>query len=396
MGKTIVFITKSLCYHQVYLADSLFEIYGSDFHFIQVREPLDFRVKAHQEGFERPYLTGLARSEFEFRKSIELLKRADVIILGEAPYKIYKYFNKNAILLRYSERIFKPDYDHYSFIKRLKRRLYFLAIKLFPRCKKSYLLATGAFSPLDYSKVGLFKNKMITWGYFPKYEEYNWTDLIQKKKQNDCLNIGWVSRLNSVKHPFDAISVAKFLSQKNINFKLHLIGDGDEKSGELKEALENEIIKSNLQDFVIMHGKIPAEEVIEYYQLCDIALFTSSFSEGWGVGINEAMNAGCAVVSAHSVGASQIMIKNNENGFIYEFGNTNSLCEIVYDLAINSKKRQSVGFNAYKTILEMWNYKNAAKRLSSLINSLLNGSFVDYLDGPCSKANLLKEDYRNE
>ena len=65
MKKTIVLITKSLCYHQVYLADELYKIYGDDFTFIQMREPLDFRVAAHQEGFERSYLKGWARSEEE-------------------------------------------------------------------------------------------------------------------------------------------------------------------------------------------------------------------------------------------------------------------------------------------------------------------------------------------
>ena len=68
MKKTVVLITKSLCYHQVYLADELYKIYGDDFTFIQMREPLDFRVAAHQEGFERSYLKAATAFLFVFKK----------------------------------------------------------------------------------------------------------------------------------------------------------------------------------------------------------------------------------------------------------------------------------------------------------------------------------------
>lgn len=391
MKNKIVFITKSLCYHQVYLSDKLYEIYGDSFCFIQTREPLDFRVAVHQEGFERPYLLGLARSAEEYDLCINILKKASVVIVGELSSKFSKIINKKALVLKYSERIFKKELDRYSFLKRIKQKLFFLNEKFFTFGNRAYLLSAGAYSPLDYSKFGLYKNKAFKWGYFPKYFKYDWSELSKEKSNNKCLQIVWASRLIKYKHPQTAINVALFLKQKGIRFKMHIIGDGDEKSGELKKEIESQIIAHNMQDEIIMHGKIPAEEVLEFYRKCDIALFTYSFSEGWGVGVNEAMNAGCVVVSAHSVGSARYLIKNGINGLIYEYGNNEMLFDAVLRAATDSELRFNIGKKAYQSIVEIWNYENAAKRLSILIDCLQNGKQIPFEDGPCSKADIINE-----
>ena len=397
MNIKIVFITKSLCYHQVYLSDDLFCIYGDNFHFIQTREPLDFRVKAHQEGFERSYLRGYSRNENERKECIELLRNADVIIVGEASRRITKFFNKKAILLEYSERLFKKELDDYSYFHRIKRRLMLLAKKIFPRCKKRYLLSAGAYTLLDYKKVGLYSEKnAFVWGYFPIHYEYDIDDLLKKKENNSKLTIVWANRLKIFKHPETAIEVANFLRSKNVNFVLHIIGDGDEKAGESKKTIVEMIKNYHLNDNVIVHGKLPSEEVLDYYKECDIALFTTSFCEGWGVGLNEAMNAGCAVVSSHSVGSARYLIKNGVNGFLYEYGNNQSLFDIMYKLVNDKDLRKKLGKKAYETISTVWNCHTASKRLSELINCILNNVPTIYTEGPCSKAKLISEKYENK
>ena len=393
MKNMVVFVTKSLCYHQVYLSDVLYDIYGDSFCFIQIREPLDFRVAAHQEGFVRPYLKGLSRSDDEYNECVKILKYADVIIVGEASAKIMSYFNKNALVLRYSERIFKEELYQNSLPLKIKQRLWYLRLRLLYNFKKSYLLSAGAYTPLDYSKFGLFKNKSFVWGYFPFYFKYNLSDLFNLKKKNEVVEIIWASRLIPCKHPESAIELAAFLKEKNISFKLHLVGDGDEKAGELKDKIISEIQKKKLNDCIILHGKLPAEEVLEFYKKCDIAIFTYSFSEGWGVGVNEAMNAGCAVVCAHSIGSARYLIENKTNGIIYPYNENKVFFEETYKLCLNADDRFIIGANAVKTITELWNYENAARRLSTLIDCLKNGIETPFKNGPCSKAPFLKEDW---
>ena len=70
-----------------------------------------------------------------------------------------------------------------------------------------------------------------------------------------------------------------------------------------------------------MLGAMPPEEVRRHMEKADIYLFTSDFNEGWGAVLNESMNSGCAVVASHAIGSVPFLIKNGENGLIYENGN---------------------------------------------------------------------------
>lgn len=390
MENYIVFITKSLCYHQVYLADELYKIYGDNFVFIQCREPLKFRVEANQEGFERPYLRGLSRSEEERKECFKILKSASVIIKGEVSHKICRHFNRKSFVFYYSERLFKNELEKTTFLRRVKKFIRLKIEKYFPLGKNTFLLSAGAYTPLDYRKYGLFKDNSYKWGYFPYYNEYDW-EYLKGKKKDHKINIVWISRLIKFKHPEVIIELAKFLKSQNIDFRIDVVGDGDEKSGELKHFLQDEINSNDLIDLVIMHGKVPAEKVAEFYEDSNIALFTSSSSEGWGVGINEAMNAGSIVVSSDTVGSARYLIKNKENGFIYKFGNQDMLNEICLKLIRNINNYNNVAYNGFKTIQDLWNYKVAAKRLNILIESLKANKPIMFDNGPCSKAELLKE-----
>ena len=98
MKPKIVFITKSLCYHQVGIADKLYSNFGDDFAFIQMREPLPFRVENKQEGFKRDYLMGYSKDDASREKCIDALNNAKVIIWGEASLKILKNIKNDVII----------------------------------------------------------------------------------------------------------------------------------------------------------------------------------------------------------------------------------------------------------------------------------------------------------
>lgn len=127
-------------------------------------------------------------------------------------------------------------------------------------------------------------------------------------------------------------------------------------------------------------------------------MFTSDFGEGWGAVLNEAMNSGCAVIASHAAGATPYLVKNGENGLIYEFGNDEKLYEKLKYLLLNPKEQKRLGAAAYKTISEEWNAEIAAERFLNLTKSILNGEKNPYIykNGPCSKAEILKNDWWKE
>ena len=119
-----------------------------------------------------------------------------------------------------------------------------------------------------------------------------------------------------------------------------------------------------------------------------IFLMTSDEKEGWGVVLNEAMNSGCAVVASHAAGGAPILLRQNDNGYLYPSGNTEALYERVKYLLVHPEEQERLGLSAYRTVTEHWNAETAAERLITLIRCMMNGDVypMPYTDGICSPA----------
>ena len=87
------------------------------------------------------------------------------------------------------------------------------------------------------------------------------------------------------------------------------VGDGD-----LRASLEDTVKKNQLKDVRFAgfrnQGELPA-----FYALADIFVLPS-INETWGLVINEAMNAGCAIVTTDQVGSAADLVYDNKNGFV--------------------------------------------------------------------------------
>ena len=71
-------------------------------------------------------------------------------------------------------------------------------------------------------------------------------------------------------------------------------------------------------DFV-NQAKIPS-----IYKMADVFVLPS-ISETWGLGINEAMNSGLAIIASDKVGSAIDLVRNN--GYIFKNGDINDLSE---------------------------------------------------------------------
>lgn len=381
--RTIVIITKALCYHQVYVADDLYNKYGDCFTFVQMREPLEWRVKNKQEGFERPYLLTYPRNPGKVK---ELVKNADVLIFGEAPLKLIRRRKKTCLLFKMSENIFKDTQFKISFYGRIKRFLAYKYLKLLTNNNHSYLLACGGFAYNDFYKLGLFKDRALKWGYFPVVPKIT-PEEIKGKYNSNVIEIVWVSRLVEYKKPLYLLDLVEHLVSKGINsFHISVIGDSSESDVDYFQQMKETIIRKEWQKHISMIGKVSAEDVFKYYKKAQIALFTADKSEGWSVGINEALSCNCAIVASNGIGAVPFLL-NKENGIIYQYDKVDELLDSVEKLLCEPFKIKELALNGYDLITNIWNHEHAADCLSKLIdNFLCDGVLVPNSFGPCSKA----------
>lgn len=387
----IVLITKVLCYHQVYVADDLYREYGDSFCFIQMREPLDWRIKNKQEGFKRPYLVSFQK---EPHKVIKLIKNADVLIFGEAPLKLIRHRKKDCLLFKMSENIFKDSQFNINTFGRIKRWLSYKYLGHLTNNEHSYLLACGGFAYNDYYKINIFRKRAIKWGYFPFLPSTKENDIELKFSKTDTIQLIWVSRIIEYKNPWYLPKLVEYLISKNItNFHLTIIGNSDEAECDHFSKIKAYINSSNLTKYVTMLGKIDADKVFDYYKNSHIALFTADKSEGWSVGINEAMSCGCAIVCSNVVGAAPFLV-NKSNGLIFRYNEVFDFCEKVAQLVQNPHLIKNLAFSSFKIIQKEWNHNTAVMHLSKVIDGYLSTkNIVPFTSGPCSKVEKIDYDW---
>lgn len=311
-----------------------------------------------------------------YQKAYELALDCDVAIFGVAPEIFIKTRVKhNKTTFRYQERIFK------------KSRWHILKPWVFSRIiwnhtkynhKKLYMLCAGAFTAGDYRLGRAYRNKCFRWGYFSKLNIFDIEESLNKRK-NKRIKLLWVGRFLKWKHPENAVLVAEFLMKEGYDFQLDMLGVGPE-----EEKIKDLINEKGVKGYVALHGSVQVDRVLEFMRESNIFIFTSNREEGWGVVLNEAMNCGCAIVANSQIGSVPYLIKDGYNGYIYN-NNIKDLCSKVEELFCNEKLRNQFAINAYKTIIDEWNPKNAAKKFIRLIEDIEKGGNGDlFSDGVLS------------
>lgn len=382
----VVFVSNYYNHHQSSFSEAMSNMADIEYHFIETT-PITNERKSMGWGFDNPpsYVLSAYQSDDIRNKCMEIIDDADFVIFGSASDEYISTRHQNGrFVFRYCERFYKTGCPRWQipfrFIKNYFR---------FNRYKNDYMLCASAFTAADASVTNSFIGKAYKWGYFPPVREHNLDSLLSRKRTNDKVSILWVGRLIELKHPDVVILLAERLKIENLSFSLNIIG-----SGELEESLKQMIRNNKMSDCVHMLGAKKPEEVRDYMEQSDIFLFTSDFNEGWGAVLNESMNSACAVVASHAIGSVPFLIKHYENGMVYHNGEFEELYDAVRLLITDKELRENLGKTAYNTIVNEWNAKTAANRLITLYKDLLKTGHSDsYLDGPCSKAPIIKNEW---
>lgn len=136
-------------------------------------------------------------------------------------------------------------------------------------------------------------------------------------------NFIFVGRLIEFKNLFlflEAFGIAQKLS--NQDWGVIILGDG-----ELKKDLQSFILEKNIQKISFQKG-VSWQRVPEYLALSDI-LVLPSYSEPWGLVVNEAMACGLPVLVSDKCGCAIDLVRTGENGFIFSPKNLEELTNLL-------------------------------------------------------------------
>lgn len=377
----VTFFSNYLNHHQLPFCLEMVNYLGDQFKFVETEPIEQERLDMGYEnmGDKYPFVLKSYKDDNHFTLALKEGMESDVVIIGSAPdIFIQERLRENKITFRYTERVLKE-----GLIRVLDPRVSYGIWNQNARYKEKnmFLLCASAYTAYDMHLFGAYPGKMYKWGYFPEVKTYDVNELLKKKNKNEKISILWAGRFLKWKHPEVAIQVAEGLKKGGYQFKVTLIGEGERKL-ELMKYVE----RKQLEDVVVFKGFMSPEKVREHMENSDIFLFTSDFNEGWGAVLNEAMNSACAVVASHAIGSVPFLVKHGINGLIYENGNNQEILEQVMKLCDDKTLREQLGLQAYKTVSETWNARNAARNFIQVAQAILNGEKVEISDGPCSVA----------
>lgn len=379
----VTFYSNFLTHHQLPFCLEMKKRLGDDFKFVSTTKIFQWRLDLGFKDLDKEYdfVVRAYENDAMRKKAMQLAVESDVVIIGSTTDELIdERLKQDKLTFRYRARVFiYPEGFFKSVLSKEKIKLFYNRHLKYRKNKNLYMLCANAYGVNDFNSIGLYKNKVYKWGYFLETNKYDIEKLIEEKEQNEKIEIIWVARFIKWKHPEVVIKLAKNLKKHNYNFEIKMLG-----TGVLQDKIKNTIKKENLEGVVKVVGQVPSDKVKDFMEKANIFIATSDSSEGWGAVVNEAMNAGCAIVANKRMGAVPFLIQDNENGMMYE--KYKDFEQKVRKLLDNKELRAKLSKNAYEYITQKWTSSIAAENLIELFEAVINGKESKIKDGPASKA----------
>jgi len=178
-----------------------------------------------------------------------------------------------------------------------------------------------------------------------------------------------VSRLEKAKGVQLAIKAMRYIKELYPNALMLIAG-----TGSYINNLKTLVDRLNLSDYVYFMGYVHHDLIPYLINLCDIFLNLSTERVGINTTILEAMSCGKVVIGYK--GGAQLVIRNGYNGLLLEKPSENLLARLINIVISDKKPRETIGYNARKTILKNYNLEKMTKQIVGLYETLRNKYLV--------------------
>jgi glycosyltransferase involved in cell wall biosynthesis len=132
----------------------------------------------------------------------------------------------------------------------------------------------------------------------------------------------FASKLQERKRCGDLLAAVALL--RSIRPYLLIVGDGEERQKLEQQSAGDPDLSSRVR-FLGFRNQM---ELPRYFDLCDVFVLPSRH-EPWGLVVNEAMNAGRAVIVSDDVGCQEDLVREGETGAIFPAGDVAGLAAAI-------------------------------------------------------------------
>lgn len=176
----------------------------------------------------------------------------------------------------------------------------------------------------------------------------------------------FLGKLEPRKRPADLLAAYIHLTRKGAMAEppyLLFVGDGEQ-----RQPLE-ELAREMQLEAVRFLGFKNQTELPAYYDLCDV-LVLPSVHEPWGLVVNEAMNAGKAVIVSDQVGCGPDLVRNGENGYTFPRGDIPALTTALRKVLADPETCRRMGARS-RAIISPWGFSEDLAGLRQALQAVM-------------------------
>jgi glycosyltransferase involved in cell wall biosynthesis len=179
---------------------------------------------------------------------------------------------------------------------------------------------------------------------------------------SDRFAVGWIGRMTAIKNTEDVLTAFRGLRERGVDATLCMVGDGPDRARLERRAHELGIMRDTL--FLGYQ-----QEVASLYAAFD-ALVLPSSNEGTPVSVIEALAARTPVVATR-VGGVPDVVREGEDGFLVDTGDTEALADRLARLASDPQLRTRMGEAARDRVLPRYAVERLVDDVDRLYRNLL-------------------------
>lgn len=172
----------------------------------------------------------------------------------------------------------------------------------------------------------------------------------------------YAGKLNARKSPSDLLEAFALLSgEGRCEPHPYLLYVGD---GEMRRELERGASGRGWNAIRFL-GFRNQTEMPAFYDLCDVFVMPSTI-EPWGLVVNEAMNAGKAIIVSDRVGCAPDLVRDGENGFIFKAGDVADLARVLCEMLACPDRCAAMGRCSLE-IINRWSFEEDVQGLRAAL-----------------------------